>query len=67
MKTFLISVKEMSNEMEEQLLKYGTVEVVVSKLAKIYAIKTDPKNKYAIRKIRGVISVEENSFGSFDI
>jgi len=65
-KTYLVRVKEINDDIILKLLDYGTVEIV-TEIIPILAVTTFEENKDKIRNIKGVISVENNSFGSFNI
>ena len=65
-KTYLVRVKEINDDVILKLFDYGTVEVVTN-IIPILAVTTFEENKDKIRKLYNVISIEENSFGSFNI
>jgi len=65
-KTYLVRVKEINDDIILKLLDYGTVEVV-TEIIPILAITTFEENKDKIRKLYNVITIEDNSFGSFNI
>ena len=65
-KTYLVRVKEINDDIILKLLDYGTVEIV-TEIIPILAVTTFEENKDKIRNIKGVIIVENNSFGSFNI
>jgi len=65
-KTYLVRVKEINDDIILKLLDYGTVEIV-TEIIPILAVTTFEENKDKIRKLKGIINIEENSFGSFNI
>ena len=65
-KTYLVRVKEINDDIILKLLDYGTVEVV-TEIIPILAVTTFEENKDKIRKLKGIISIEENSFSSSNI
>ena len=64
--TYLVRVKEINDDVILKLLDYGTVEIV-TEIIPILAVTTFEENKDKIRKLYNVISIEENSFGNFNI
>lgn len=58
MKKYLIKVFSMNEEIEKKLAVYGDLEVV-SKLLKIYLIRTAHNNYQKLLDTDGVISVKE--------
>jgi len=65
-KTYLVRVREINDDTILKLLDYGTVEIV-TEIIPILSVTTFEENKDKIKNIKGVIGIENNSFGSFNI